>query len=314
MLPLFKNKNKMKVISTEKHTIKEWAIYKIISPSFRVYIGITSNIDRRMKDYSNLRCKSQKLLYSSLKKYGFNNHSVNIIDSFIGDSAIAQKREMYWISEYKSNISRHPNVNGLNCVDGGIGSFGYKMSDETKQKIRDANLGKRYSADVKRKLSEIRKGEKINYSMPKERKEFYSRLNSGRKHTEEAKIKIGLASAGNKHNIGRKKSNEFCEMISRVNIGNKHCLGIKHTAEHNKKISEGNKGKIVSEETKIKMRIANSKKEGRHVFQYSKTNELIKEHISIREAARYSGILKSSIIKQLKREAKNPKYFFFKYK
>jgi predicted acyltransferase (DUF342 family) len=46
-------------------------IYKIISPSGKIYIGQTSNWIKRVKKYSRVDCKGQVKLYNSLKKYGF---------------------------------------------------------------------------------------------------------------------------------------------------------------------------------------------------------------------------------------------------
>lgn len=55
-------------------------IYKIISPSGKIYIGQSIDIDRRIYDYILLRCKAQTILYNSLKKHGFNNHVFEIIE------------------------------------------------------------------------------------------------------------------------------------------------------------------------------------------------------------------------------------------
>lgn len=54
-------------------------IYKIVSPSGKVYIGQSGDIDKRFKTYSNLQCKGQTLLYKSFIKYGVENHQFEII-------------------------------------------------------------------------------------------------------------------------------------------------------------------------------------------------------------------------------------------
>ena len=43
-------------------------IYKITSPSNKIYIGKSNNINRRFKEYIKLRCKQQPKLYNSFKK------------------------------------------------------------------------------------------------------------------------------------------------------------------------------------------------------------------------------------------------------
>lgn len=55
-------------------------IYKIISPENRIYVGQTTNYFKRIKNYNNLKCKSQTILYRSFKKYGVNNHIFDIIE------------------------------------------------------------------------------------------------------------------------------------------------------------------------------------------------------------------------------------------
>ena len=47
-------------------------IYKITSPTGRIYIGQSIDIEKRIIKYQNIKCKSQRLLYNSLFKYGFN--------------------------------------------------------------------------------------------------------------------------------------------------------------------------------------------------------------------------------------------------
>lgn len=54
-------------------------IYKITAPDGKIYIGQTRNLERRMESYKALQCSSQPLIYNSLKKYGFNRHTVSII-------------------------------------------------------------------------------------------------------------------------------------------------------------------------------------------------------------------------------------------
>lgn len=57
-----------------------YSIYKITSPSGKVYIGQSKNVQRRLKDY---RCSNtiryQVIIYNSILKYGFDKHSVEIL-------------------------------------------------------------------------------------------------------------------------------------------------------------------------------------------------------------------------------------------
>jgi group I intron endonuclease len=49
-------------------------IYKTISPSGKIYIGQSVNLKKRKKCYETLQCKLQPKIYSSLLKYGWENH------------------------------------------------------------------------------------------------------------------------------------------------------------------------------------------------------------------------------------------------
>jgi group I intron endonuclease len=89
-------------------------IYKITSPSGRVYIGQTKNFINRIRSYKNLSCKTQPKLYNSLLKYGFDNHIIEIIDESETD---LDKLEIFYINKFNSFYE------GLNCTIGGDGSL-----------------------------------------------------------------------------------------------------------------------------------------------------------------------------------------------
>jgi group I intron endonuclease len=75
----------------------------------------------------------------------------------------------------------------------------------------------------------------------------------GKKHSEEAKIKIGSYHIGNEHALGIKHSEETKKLVSESLIGNTRCVGRVpwnknkkncFDEETVKRISDGNKGKI----------------------------------------------------------------------
>ena len=88
-------------------------IYKITSPSNRIYIGQTMNFERRKKEYKKNKCKAQTLLYNSFNKYGFENHSIEIIE--LVNKKEADTKEIYWIAYFKS----FGTPKGLNLTEGG---------------------------------------------------------------------------------------------------------------------------------------------------------------------------------------------------
>ena len=55
-------------------------IYKITSPSNKVYIGQSTNLEKRKDDYIKLRCDKQPKLFNSLQKYDWEQHIFEIIE------------------------------------------------------------------------------------------------------------------------------------------------------------------------------------------------------------------------------------------
>jgi group I intron endonuclease len=106
-------------------------IYKIISPSGKIYIGQSWDLKKRFNKYKNLNCEKQRKLFNSLVKYGFENHIVEIICEFNDDITqdILDQKEIYYINEYKNN-----GFDMLNLASGG--SRG-KHSEESKEKMRN---------------------------------------------------------------------------------------------------------------------------------------------------------------------------------
>lgn len=99
-----------------------------------------------------------------------------------------------------------------------------KLSEETKLKIRLANIGKKHTKETKLKISESMKGKKHT----KETKKKMSLASKDKKKSEEHKRKLSLA----KQNI----SKETREKMSLAQIGKKL------SKEHKEKISLANKG------------------------------------------------------------------------
>jgi len=132
-------------------------IYKITSPSGKIYVGQTKNLKKRLKDYKWRNNKRKNLINSSIKKYGWDAHKFEIIDEV--DNSILSEREIFWIKELNSFYL--DNELGLNMTRGGEGGQISWMHD----------------LERRRKMSEARRG--VNGT-------FY-----GKKHTEECKAYLG---------------------------------------------------------------------------------------------------------------------------
>ena len=79
-----------------------YSIYKITSPSGKVYIGQSKNVQRRLKDY---RCANsivrQNIIYNSIMKYGFDKHIVEILYKELTPEE-ANSIEIQEITKFKS--------------------------------------------------------------------------------------------------------------------------------------------------------------------------------------------------------------------
>lgn len=108
-------------------------IYKITSPKGLVYIGQSINIFKRLYSYKKNLSKSQRKLYNSINKYGWQNHDFKILRLCRLDELT--KWEQYYIDLFDSRNQKF----GLN-----IRGAGYKgqVSKETKGKISKKNKGK----------------------------------------------------------------------------------------------------------------------------------------------------------------------------
>jgi hypothetical protein len=129
-------------------------IYKIISPSGKIYIGQSQNIlSNRLNHYINGNCSTQTKLYNSLKKYGFENHIFEIIE----ECSLEQlnEREIYWGLFY--NVL-NPKT-GLNLK---LGEKRGMYSEESKNKMSKSSLGKSKSQKHKINISKARLGMKFS--------------------------------------------------------------------------------------------------------------------------------------------------------
>jgi len=128
------------------------------------------------------------------------------------------------------------------------GMFGKHLSEETKEKIRKASIGKKRKAHTKeqnQRMSEFWKGKKYEDVMgvekAKEVKEKMSRDRKGRKKSEEHKRKLSISNKGKHFREYQPRSEEYKEKIR----GEKNPFyGKTHSDETKKKLSLIRKGRI----------------------------------------------------------------------
>lgn len=150
-------------------------IYKITSPSNKIYIGQSRNIEDRIGHYKRLDCRSQIRIFNSLKKHGADKHKFEILCQ----CEINQLNELekYYVDLFQTYNSEY----GLNLRDGG--GQRVKLSEEVKEKL---SIGKMGAKNPMYGTKGYWFGKKRIFTWK------YS-------HTEESKKKIGFACKGRKH-------------------------------------------------------------------------------------------------------------------
>jgi group I intron endonuclease len=131
-------------------------------------------LKRRDTHYKKLNCKKQIKLYNSLKFYGFENHTFDIIEEC--PISYLDELETWWKLFYNSV------EDGLN--GGYWDKGGGPKSQETKDKISKANKGKNtwtkgriFTEEHKQKISINKKGKGVGLKRSEEQKQ---RMKDGR--------------------------------------------------------------------------------------------------------------------------------------
>jgi group I intron endonuclease len=122
-------------------------IYKITSPSGKIYVGQSINIEKRWKNYNKYVCINQNKLNNSFLKHGSENHQFDIIEKCLYE--YLNIKERYWQDYY--NVL---GLNGLNCILTNTDELPRLISQDIKDKIGKANKGKQ-SCNKGKQLTQI---------------------------------------------------------------------------------------------------------------------------------------------------------------
>jgi group I intron endonuclease len=155
-------------------------IYKITSPSGKIYIGKTNNLRNRICAYRNAqKSNTNTLIYTSIKKYGWDAHVFKVIDS--ASINVLNELEISYIQKY--NSYRHTNPYGLNLTIGGEGTYGRIDSVETRKKRAAHHIGSTRSKETRQLMSLAKKGSPSNRKnciISQETKNKISKSNTGK--------------------------------------------------------------------------------------------------------------------------------------
>ena len=286
-----------------------YKVYKHMFPNGKVYIGITS-LSVCGRWHNGQGYNNQYVMKRAIQKYGWENIKHEILfDNLTKEEA--EQKEIELIAFYMSNQREF----GYNIESGG-NSIG-KINDKTKEKLRIINLNKKLSDQTKQKISKILKGKPKSLT----HRENISKAKKGVKLSDETKQKIRNA------NLGRKWTNEH---RAKVSITPSPLRGISRPPEVRQKISQSSKGKVISQQTREKLRIKNGGCNN-PMFNKKHTPEALAKIIasikrkpvicvetnikynSIMDCSKMTGISETAISRNCKGLRKQAKGFHFKF-
>jgi group I intron endonuclease len=207
-------------------------IYQVINLiNNKIYIGQTINSLklRQLRHLYDSTRNSQLIFHKAIRKYGYDNFQWSILCE-CENLDILNEMEIHYIKLFDTYH------NGYNANTGGKNFkmsdetkmkiskatsgenhplYGSKMSEETKNKIRDKHMGKITSDETKKKLSILG----FNRIQTDECKKKVSEANIGRTHSDETKEKISKIMKGKvSPRKGVKLSIETKEKMSKSRI------------------------------------------------------------------------------------------------
>ena len=198
-------------------------IYKITSPTGKIYIGQSIHIKRRWSDHKKMPISDKgNILYNSFLSHGADSHKFEILERC--SKEMLNEREIYYIEKYQTFDTEH----GLNLTKGGDSNVVF--SKKTLQKMSEAKKG-------------VRPKNLIGYKHSKETRDILRKKSMGNKnwlgknHSEETKEKIRQAKLGKKH------SKETIEKLRILSTGRKYPNKKKATEETNAKIAKSLTGR-----------------------------------------------------------------------
>lgn len=204
--------------------MKTCGVYKITSPSGRIYVGSSKHIEIRHRVHKNGGKKIQPRLYNSIQKYGWEVHTFEII-------AITEPEQRY---KWEHILGIYYNVlgkDGLNCQLPGYNDIPAVTRQETKDKIGNSNRGRVWTEEAKKKASDSHKGQLVS----EETRNKLSLMRKGKKQNpvgvaKRAELLKGRKSTEEQRDTMR-KAKAFISDETRTKIA-KSKIGKKQTSEH----------------------------------------------------------------------------------
>lgn len=160
-------------------------IYKILSPTGKVYIGQSFDLNKRKNNYRFLGCKSQSKLYRSLLRHSWDKHSFEVIHDLPDDinPEIVTRYEQLYMDLYKDC-----GIELLNLREAGLQG---PLSPEDRLKLigrPSPTKGRKQSLQTRQNRSNSMKGVKKT----QQHKENM-RIGRAKKNPTEWRLNLGIA-------------------------------------------------------------------------------------------------------------------------
>lgn len=265
----------------DERTCRTYTVYVHVFPNGKKYVGITKK-DPKTRWAGGEGYKTQPV-YKAILKYGWDNiHHVVIATGLLKHEA--ENMEVELIKKYNSILP-----NGYNSESGG--SVNFTVSEEAKQKLREAHLGKKASIETRKKMSVARKGRKAvrlfgkdnpnygNHKLAGKNNPFY-----GKTHSEESLAKMRSSSTG-------KKASD----------------------ETRRKMSESHKGLLSGEKNPMYGVTGSKHHAAKSVEQYTKDGAFVRRWGAIADIERELGIAHNSVSRCCKGKLKSCGGFIWRY-
>lgn len=183
-------------------------IYKIENKiNGKLYIGQTTCPKNRKKQHFSKTFHGNPALDRAVLKYGRNNFDFSILEE-LETLDESNEREPFWIKELNSLVP-----NGYNLKEGG--DAGGPDSSETRQKKslskqgeKNSFYGKKHSEEAKIKISKSKMGKKLQLTEGELLRRRNQKTFLGKTHSLESKKKMSKAQSGEYHNFYGKSHSE----------------------------------------------------------------------------------------------------------
>lgn len=137
---------------------KKWCVYTHTNNiNGKKYVGITCNKPERR--WRNGKGYILQQFYNAIQKYGWDNFTHEILFNNLTEKE-ANKKEIYLIEKLNTK-----SPNGYNMSSGGDSTCGFKMSEETKQKLSNDKIGFKHTKQARENMRKTNAQKKVVYQL-----------------------------------------------------------------------------------------------------------------------------------------------------